>query len=103
MICAIIDYSSGNLHSVEKSFQRMALETTSDQIVVTSDPDVVLKADRVVLPGVGAFSDCRKGLADVPGLFEAIETRVIKEGRPFMGICVGQQMMADAGFEHGLG
>ncbi len=102
MICAIIDYESGNLHSAEKSFQRMANETGVGRIVVTSDPAEVLRADRIVLPGVGAFADCREGLFAREGLFEAIETRVIRDGVPFLGICVGQQMMATWGREHGI-
>lgn len=103
MSTAIVDYGSGNLHSAEKSFQRMAAETgCGGPILVTSDPDVVARADRVVLPGVGAFADCRAGLAAYTGLFEAIEARVIDGGAPYLGICVGQQMMADTGREHGL-
>jgi glutamine amidotransferase len=101
MTTAIIDYSSGNLHSAEKSFQRMAAETgRGGPIVVTSDPEAVLKADRIVLPGVGAFADCRAGLAAIPGLAEAIEARV-RAGAPFLGICVGEQLMASVGREHG--
>jgi glutamine amidotransferase len=102
MTTAIIDYSSGNLHSAEKSFQRMAAETgRGGPIVVTADPEVVRRADRIVLPGVGAFADCRAGLAAIPGLFEAIETRAIRDGAPFLGICVGEQLMASVGREHG--
>ncbi len=102
MTTVIIDYASGNLHSAEKSFQRAAAETgTGGPVLVTSDPETVLRADRVVLPGVGAFADCRAGLAAIPGLFEAVETRVIAQGAPFFGICVGMQMMADIGREHG--
>ena len=101
MTTAIIDYASGNLHSAEKSFQRMAAETgRGGPVVVTADPDVVLAAERIVLPGVGAFADCRAGLAAIPGLFEAIELRVIAGGTPFLGICVGQQLMATVGREH---
>jgi imidazole glycerol-phosphate synthase subunit HisH len=101
MICVIVDYESGNLHSAEKSFQRMARETGAGTVVVSGDPEVVARADRIVLPGVGAFADCRRGLAARPGLFEAIEARVIGAGTPFLGICVGMQMMADRGLEHG--
>lgn len=101
MTCVIVDYSSGNLHSAEKSFQRMALETGAGPVVVSADPDVVRRADRIVLPGVGAFADCRTGLGGIDGLFEAIEERVIRQGVPFLGICVGQQMMATWGREHG--
>lgn len=101
MTTVIIDYSSGNLHSALKSFQRMAGETGAGAVTVSSDPDVVRRADRIVLPGVGAFADCRQGLAAIPGLFPAIEERVIAGGAPFLGICVGQQMMATLGTEHG--
>jgi glutamine amidotransferase len=102
MTTAIVDYSSGNLHSAAKSFQRMADETgQGGPIVVAADPETVAKADRIVLPGVGAFADCRAGLAAIPGLFESIEDRVIRQGAPFLGICVGQQMMASTGREHG--
>jgi imidazole glycerol-phosphate synthase subunit HisH len=97
----IVDYQSGNLHSAEKSFARMAAEVGAGPVVVSADPEAVLAADRVVLPGVGAFADCRAGLMAVPGLFEAIETRVIRQGAPFLGICVGCQMMASVGRERG--
>lgn len=100
MITAIVDYKSGNLRSAEKSFQRMASEVNGGNIVVTGDPDTVRKADRVVLPGVGAFADCRRELGAIDGLFGAIEEKV-KAGAPFMGICVGMQMMASVGLEHG--
>lgn len=102
MTTVIVDYESGNLHSAEKSFQRMAAETgQGGPVVVSADPEAVLAAERIVLPGVGAFGDCRSGLAAIPGLFEAIETRAIREGAPFLGICVGQQMMATLGREFG--
>lgn len=100
MITAIADYNSGNLRSAQKSFQRMAAEVGAGEIIVTSDPDVVRRADRIVLPGVGAFADCRRELGAVDGLFGAIEEGV-KAGKPFMGICVGMQMMASVGLEHG--
>lgn len=100
MITALIDYDSGNLHSAEKAFQRVAAETGAGQVVVTSDPDVVAKADRVVLPGDGAFPHCRAQLADFTGLFEAVEEAVIHRARPFLGICVGMQMMATWGREY---
>jgi len=99
MSCVIIDYQSGNLHSAEKSFQRMAVETGYGPVVVTSDPEAVRRADRIVLPGVGAFAECRAGLAARDGLFEAMEERVIGAGVPFLGVCVGLQMMADVGRE----
>jgi glutamine amidotransferase len=101
MTTVIVDYESGNLHSAEKSFQRMARETgQGGPVIVSGDPEVVARAERVVLPGVGAFADCRAGLLSRPGLFEAIEGRV-RAGRPFLGICVGMQMLADRGLEHG--
>jgi imidazole glycerol-phosphate synthase subunit HisH len=98
MSCAIVDYSSGNLHSAAKSFQRMAAEG-GGPVLVTADPETVARADRIVLPGVGAFADCRAGLAAIPGMLEAIERRVA-EGVPFLGICVGMQLMATVGREH---
>ncbi len=97
---AIVDYGSGNLRSAEKSFQRMAAEGDGGEILVTADADAVRRADRIVLPGVGAFADCAAGLAAVPGMREAIEERV-KAGVPFLGICVGMQLMATRGLEHG--
>lgn len=101
MSTVIVDYGSGNLHSAEKSFQRMAAETNTGAVVVSSDPEIVAGASRIVLPGVGAFADCRQGLAAIDGLFEAIETSVLTRGTPFLGICVGMQMMATRGLEHG--
>ena len=101
MSCVIVDYSSGNLHSAQKSFQRMAAETDAGPVVVSSDPEVLARAGRIVLPGVGAFAGCRAGLMARPGLFEAIEERVIGGGVPFLGICVGAQMMVDIGREDG--
>lgn len=102
MTVAIIDYGSGNLRSAEKSFERAARETGADaKIVVTSDPDLVARADRIVLPGVGAFADCRRGLYAVDGMPEALIDAVEKRGTPFLGICVGMQLMASRGLEHG--
>ncbi len=98
MTTVIVDYNSGNLRSAEKSFARVAGDPGA--IVVTSDPDVVSRADRIVLPGVGAFADCKAGLGSYGGLFEAIEERVTVKGQPFLGICVGMQMMATWGREH---
>jgi glutamine amidotransferase len=101
MSVAIVDYGSGNLHSAAKAFERAARESGHDQpIDVTSDPAKVASADRVVLPGVGAFADCRRGLDEIPGMIEALNETVRKRGRPFFGICVGMQLMADVGREH---
>jgi imidazole glycerol-phosphate synthase subunit HisH len=101
MTVAIIDYGSGNLHSAAKAFERAARESGHDQpIVVTSDPDAVRRADRVVLPGVGAFADCKRGLDALPGIVEAMEETVRGKGRPFLGICVGMQLMAERGREY---
>ena len=100
MTTVIVDYESGNLHSAEKAFQRMAREGGYGDVVVTSDPDVIRAADRVVLPGDGAFPACRAALFDHRGVFEAIEEVVITGGRPFMGICIGMQMMATRGLEY---
>ncbi|MBP7001150.1 imidazole glycerol phosphate synthase subunit HisH [Amaricoccus sp.] len=102
MTTVIVDYESGNLHSAEKSFQRMARETgAGGPVVVSGDPEVVARAERVVLPGVGAYPDCRAGLLARPGLFEAVEERALRAGRPFLGICVGMQMLASRGLEYG--
>jgi len=98
---AIIDYGSGNLHSAQKAFERAATEAgISTQVLVTSDPDLVRKADRIVLPGVGAFADCRRGLDAVPGMIAAMTEAVKGAGKPFLGICVGMQLMAERGLEH---
>jgi glutamine amidotransferase len=97
----IIDYGSGNLHSAAKAFERAAREAELDlAIAVSSDPTVVAKADRIVLPGVGAFADCRRGLDSVPGMVEVLQRRVHEDKRPFFGICVGMQLMATRGLEH---
>ena len=101
MATVIVDYESGNLHSAEKAFQRMAREVGAGTVTVTSDPDAIRAADRVVLPGDGAFPACRRALFDHRGVFEAIEETVIARGRPFMGICIGMQMMATQGLENG--
>jgi glutamine amidotransferase len=100
MTTAIIDYGSGNLRSAAKAFERAAAEEGLDgAIVVTSRPEAVAAAERIVLPGVGAFADCRRGLAAVPGLEAALVEAVIARGRPFLGICVGMQLMAERGRE----
>jgi glutamine amidotransferase len=100
MQTVIVDYESGNLHSAEKAFQRMAAEVGAGMVTVTSDPEVVRRADRIVLPGDGAFPACRKELFDHRGLFEAMEEAVITTGRPFLGICIGMQMLATRGLEY---
>lgn len=97
---AIIDYGSGNLHSAAKAFERAANDSgTASQIIVTNDPVVVAAADRIVLPGVGAFADCKAGLEAVPGMIETIDDTVRSKGRPFLGICVGMQLLASRGLE----
>ena len=100
MLTAVIDYGSGNLRSAAKAFERAAGELAGDERVrVTSRPEEAAAADRIVLPGQGAFAECRRGLATVGGLEEAIGEAVIARGRPFFGICVGMQLMADRGRE----
>ena len=101
MTVAIINYGSGNLHSAAKAFERAARASKHAQpIVITSDPDTVRKADRIVLPGVGAFADCRRGLDALTGMVEALNESVRARGRPFLGICVGMQLMAERGREY---
>ena len=103
MSVVIIDYGSGNLHSAAKSFERASTESgTNRAINVSADPRDVARATHVVLPGVGAFGDCKAGLAAVGGMIEALEEAVRGTGKPFLGICVGMQLMADRGLEHGL-
>jgi glutamine amidotransferase len=98
---AIIDYGSGNLHSAAKAFERAAREEgLGESIVVTRDPERVARADRVVLPGVGAFADCRRGLDALDGMVAALNESVHERGRPFLGICVGMQLMAERGREY---
>jgi glutamine amidotransferase len=99
MLTVLIDYDSGNLHSAQKAFERMAAET-GGQILVSSRPEDVARADRIVLPGDGAFPSCRKALGDHGGLFEAIHEAVTAKARPFMGICIGMQMLATRGLEY---
>lgn len=102
MKVAIIDYGSGNLRSAAKSFERAANEQNLNaDIHVTGTPEDVLAADRIVLPGVGAFADCKSGLEAVDGLHDALNEAVLKNARPFMGICVGMQLMSDVGHEFG--
>ncbi len=101
MNVAIVDYGSGNLHSAAKSFERAAHDAgIGEAIVVTNDPEVVAAADRIVLPGVGAFADCRRGLDAVDGMVAALEETVRHRGRPFFGICVGMQLLAERGREY---
>ena len=101
MSVVIVDYGSGNLHSAAKAFERAARESGHDQpVVVTSDPAAVARADRVVLPGVGAFADCRRGLDEISGMVEALNETVRQRARPFFGICVGMQLMAERGREY---
>jgi len=101
MSVAIIDYGSGNLHSARKAFERAVREAgLSREVRVTSRPEEVLTAERIVLPGVGAFADCRRGLDGVSGMVDALEEAVRRRGRPFLGICVGAQLMATRGLEH---
>ncbi|HEY9011828.1 MAG TPA: imidazole glycerol phosphate synthase subunit HisH [Devosia sp.] len=97
---AIIDYGSGNLRSAANAFERAVRESAAEvEVLVTADPELVRRADRIVLPGVGAFADCRAGLDAVTGMVEVLEERVIRAGTPFLGICVGMQLMADEGRE----
>ncbi len=101
MSVAIVDYGSGNLHSAAKAFERAARELDKAQAIkVTSDPRDVAAASRVVLPGVGAFADCRRGLDAIDGMVEALNENVLQRGRPFFGICVGMQLMAECGREY---
>lgn len=100
MTVVIVDYGSGNLHSAFKAFERAAADAGM-RVEISSDADVVRRAERIVLPGVGAFADCRQGLDSVPGMVEALEENVIQRGRPFLGICVGMQLLASRGLEHG--
>ncbi len=101
MTVAIVDYGSGNLHSAAKAFERAAQDAGLQQpIMVTNDPSIVASADRVVLPGVGAFADCRRGLDAVSGMVAALEEAVRRKGRPFFGICVGMQLLAERGREY---
>jgi glutamine amidotransferase len=103
MTAAILDYGSGNLHSASKAFERAAREEgLADPIIVTHDPDEIRRAERVVLPGVGAFADCRRGLDAAVGMVQALNEAVRARGRPFLGICVGMQLMAERGREYEL-
>jgi glutamine amidotransferase len=94
---ALIDYGAGNLQSVRNALKAAG----ADQIAVTADPDIVARAERIVLPGVGAFAHCMQGVSAIAGMIDALEARVRCEGVPFLGICVGMQLLADEGVEHG--
>ena len=100
MLTAIIDYESGNLHSAEKAFQKMAQDVGAGDIIVTADADVVARADRLVLPGDGAFPACMDALQGAGGIHDAMVEAVVMKGRPFLGICVGMQLMARVGHEY---
>ncbi|MFD1344674.1 imidazole glycerol phosphate synthase subunit HisH [Litorisediminicola beolgyonensis] len=100
MLTAIIDYESGNLHSADKAFRKMAVETGAGEVVVTSEAETVARADRIVLPGDGAFPACAAALKATGGVYEAMVEAVTRKGRPFMGICVGMQLMARKGHEY---
>ena len=102
MTVTIIDYGSGNLRSAQKAFERAVNELNIKKpIIITSEPELVLNSERVILPGVGSFIDCKRGLQSLPGMIEAIEEFVFKKTKPFLGICVGMQLMADSGIENG--
>ncbi|MHA6299525.1 imidazole glycerol phosphate synthase subunit HisH [Devosia sp. CAU 1758] len=97
---AIIDYGAGNLRSAAKAFERVAASLDhGPEIIVTHDPEILRRSDRIMLPGVGAFADCMAGLDSVPGMIEALDERVIKGGVPFLGVCVGMQLLASEGRE----
>jgi glutamine amidotransferase len=103
MTVAVIDYGSGNLHSAAKALERASRESgAGEPILVTRDPDQVARADRVVLPGVGAFADCKHGLEAVPGMIDAMTVAARERARPFLGICVGMQLLAERGLEKGV-
>ena len=100
MLTALIDYESGNLHSAQKAFERMAAEALNEEVIVTSDPDMLRRADRLVLPGDGAFPACKAALVEKTGLYDALLEAVEIDAKPFLGICVGMQMMASFGHEY---
>lgn len=103
MKVTVVDYGSGNLRSVAKAFERASGGLSEDvRVVVSGSAEDIIDADRVVLPGVGAYGECVRGVNEAPGLREALETFVIRNARPFLGICVGMQLMADEGVEHGI-
>ncbi|PPC81164.1 MAG: imidazole glycerol phosphate synthase subunit HisH [Hyphomicrobium sp.] len=99
----LIDYGSGNLHSAAKAVERAARDgEISVEVIVSARPNDVHRADRVILPGVGAYADCKRGLEAVPGMIDMLEEVVRKHARPFLGICVGMQLMAERGLEHAV-
>jgi imidazole glycerol-phosphate synthase subunit HisH len=101
MTVAIVDYGAGNLHSAQTAFERAVPEAgLAREVLVTADPETVARAGHIVLPGVGAFADCRRGLDAVPGMVGALEEAVRRRGRPFLGVCVGMQLMGSRGLEH---
>ncbi len=100
MLTVLVDYQAGNLHSAEKAFQRMAAETGAGEILVSPHPEDVARADRIVLPGDGAFPACARALRAVPGLSAALTEAVTVKARPFLGICIGMQMLASRGLEY---
>jgi len=101
MTVAVIDYGSGNLHSAAKALERASRESGSNEAIkVTSDPEEIRRADRIVLPGVGAFADCKRGLDDIPNMIMAMTEAVRERGKPFFGICVGMQLLAERGREN---
>ena len=100
MSVVVIDYGAGNLKSAAKALAHAAKET-AETVIVTADPATIARADRIVLPGVGAFAECKRGLDSIPGVVEALHTAVRVHGRPFLGICVGMQLMASTGVEYG--
>ena len=102
MLITVIDYGSGNLRSATKAFEKAASDKSGVSVLLTNKAEDVLKADRIVLPGQGAYADCMKGLSAVPGMVEALTEAVIKKARPFFGICVGMQLLATRGLEHGV-
>tara|TARA_Y100000588_G_C14054724_1_gene838847 strand:+ start:90 stop:758 length:669 start_codon:yes stop_codon:yes gene_type:complete len=102
MTIAIVDYGSGNLRSAAKAFEQVANErTNTPQVCVTAEPDIVAAADHIVLPGVGSFADCRAGINAIPGMLTALNESACVRGRPFLGICVGMQLMATTSLENG--
>ena len=98
MTLALIDYGAGNLHSVHNALKAAG----AADVMVTADPEIIARADRILLPGVGAFTHCMDALSAIDGMVKALEQRVRSDGIPFLGICVGMQLLADAGVEHGI-